>query len=248
MRDTVTVNGIILSSMPVGEADRRLSLVTKELGKISCFARGARKPTSRFVGDARPFNFGTFELLPGRDAYALSNANVTERFEAVTEDLVKSAYGSCFLELTGRISHENTDGGPALALLYYALKALGRGAVDPRLVKTVFEAATLRLEGYLPSFTHCAKCRKELSSAFFYPALMSPLCPDCAGENTLYPLSKSAVYALNFIAGTESARLFSFTLKEEVLKEVKDVVDILLSNMLGKPLKSAELLDVLTSV
>ena len=51
MRDTVSVNGIILSAMPVGEADRRLSLVTKELGKISCFARGARKPTSRFVGE-----------------------------------------------------------------------------------------------------------------------------------------------------------------------------------------------------
>ena len=248
MRDTVTVNGIILSAMPVGEADRRLSLLTKELGKISCFARGARKPTSRFVGDCRPFTFGSFELMPGRDAYALSGDNVTERFGGVTEDLVKAAYGSCFLELSGRISHENTDGGPALSLLYYALKAIERGVMDPKLVKTVFEAKTLQFEGYLPSFTHCAKCRKELTEAAFYPALMSPVCRECAGESPSYPLSKSALFTMNFIAGTESRKLFSFTLKEDVLKEVKEVVDLLLSNMLGKPLKSAELLDVLSSV
>lgn len=248
MRDTVSVNGIILSAMPVGEADRRLSLLTKELGKISCFARGARKPTSRFVGDTFPFSFGTFELIPGRDSYTLSNALVKDHFEALTTDLVRSAYASCFLELAGRISHENTDGGPALALLYYALKALERGAVEAKLIKTVFEAKALQFEGMYPDFRHCAKCRKETETAFFYPALFEILCPDCAGEHTLHPLSKSALYALNFIAGTESGKLFTFTLTDEVFKEVKDVVDLLLNHMLDKPLKSAELLDVLTAV
>ena len=70
MQDTIEVNGIVLSSMPVGEADRRVVLLTKELGRISCFAHGARKPTSRMVGATRTFAFGRFELFQGRDAYS----------------------------------------------------------------------------------------------------------------------------------------------------------------------------------
>ena len=46
MTDNMEVTGIVLTAMPIGEADRRILLLTKELGKISAFVRGARKPTS----------------------------------------------------------------------------------------------------------------------------------------------------------------------------------------------------------
>ena len=247
MHDTEPVNGIILSSMPVGEADRRLSLLTKELGKISCFARGARRPTSRLVGDTHPFAFGVFELTPGRDAYSLSQVEISEHFETVQSDLTKSAYGACFLELSARMSHENTDGGPQLSLLYYALRAQSRGIVPPALVKTVFDAKTLQGEGMFPEFGHCVKCGKAVETAVFKPALMQIVCESCADGEAVYPQSKSALYALNFIYRTEPAKLFTFSVTASVQKEMTDVVDVLLHYALEKPLKSAELLEVLIS-
>lgn len=245
MRETILTSGIILSAMPVGEADRRLSLLTKELGKVSCFVRGARKPTNRFVGETRPFAFGTFELLPGRDAYQLYRTEISDYFEAVTSDLVRSAYGSCFLELAGRVCHENTDGGPVLSLLYYALRTLAKGVIRPSLTKTVFEAKILQTEGLLPSFQTCAKCGKAVDHAVFKPAMMQIVCADCDTGEAVYPLSKSALYALNHIAGAEMRTLFTFSVTEEVEKEMTDVVRILMRHTMDKPLRSEALLNVL---
>lgn len=124
MDELVSLHGIVLSSMPIGESDRRLLLLTTELGKISCFAKGARKPTSPYVGSTRPFALGEFKIYPGRNSYSLSGVSIDEYFEEIVKDGRKSCYGCYFLELAARFSHENTDGTPVLKLLYGALKAL----------------------------------------------------------------------------------------------------------------------------
>ena len=62
MQDRIKVLGIVLKAEPIGEYDRRVVILTREKGKISAFARGARKPTSAFLAPTSPFTFGTFEL------------------------------------------------------------------------------------------------------------------------------------------------------------------------------------------
>ena len=66
MIETVTVIGMVISSMAISEYDKRLVLLTKELGKITAFARGARKTTSQFLAGSQPMAFGEFTLYRGR--------------------------------------------------------------------------------------------------------------------------------------------------------------------------------------
>ena len=60
MVETVTAMGIVISAMPMGEYDKRVVLLTKQFGKITAFARGARRPTSQFLSGTQPMSFGEF--------------------------------------------------------------------------------------------------------------------------------------------------------------------------------------------
>ena len=147
MKDTITATGIVLSTMPIGEYDKRLLLETRECGKISVFARGARRPNSPLIGAAVLFAFGEFELSEGRSAWNLRSARITEHFDWVAGDMEAMCYGSYFAELTDYYGRENLDGSEAIKLLIFALRALKNEKLSRPLIRRVFEMKAMQLEG-----------------------------------------------------------------------------------------------------
>ncbi len=147
MKDSITANGIVLSTMPIGEYDKRLLLLTRECGKVSVFARGARRPNSPLIGAAVLFAFGSFELSEGRSAYSLRNAQILEHFDWVSQDMEALCYGSYFAEISDYYGRENIDGTEAVKLLYWALRALRNDKLSRPLIRRVFEMKAMQLEG-----------------------------------------------------------------------------------------------------
>ena len=80
MQESLYVTGIVLKQTPFGEYDRIVSLLTREKGKITAFARGARKPGNRLAAATNPFAFGTFRLYEGRTSYTISEADIQNFF------------------------------------------------------------------------------------------------------------------------------------------------------------------------
>lgn len=147
MRETVTLTGIVLISAPSGEYDRRLVLLTKERGKVTAFAHGARKPGNPLMAASRTFSFGTFSLYEGRSAYNLQSAQISNYFDELSTDMEAACYGSYFLEAASYYAQENMDETELLKLLYQSLRALTKPALPNRLVRRVFELKAMVIEG-----------------------------------------------------------------------------------------------------
>ena len=147
MSDLLEVNGMVLSSMPIGEYDRRLVLLTRERGKISAFAKGARRPNSSLLAGSRPFSYGAFWLYEGRSSYTVRSMEIRHYFEKLSLDLEKTCYGSYFLEFADYYGKEGLDATPLLKVLYGALLALEKEKMPLPLIRRVLELKAMEVNG-----------------------------------------------------------------------------------------------------
>ena len=109
MQDYTEITGMVLKVEPMGEYDKRVVILTKEKGKISAFARGARKQGSRLLAATSPFSFGEFKIYAGRNSYSIMEASISNYFEGLREDFEGAYYGMYFLELMDYYTRENSD-------------------------------------------------------------------------------------------------------------------------------------------
>jgi len=147
MRELVKVTGMVTSSKPVGEYDKRLVLLTRERGKIAAFARGARKQNSVLMAGSRPFSFGRFILYEGRDSYTVQSMEISNYFEELSSDMEGACYGFYFMELAEYYTRENLDESQMLKLLYQSLRALLKPSLPNPLIQLIFEMKAMVING-----------------------------------------------------------------------------------------------------
>ena len=177
----IVLTGMVLSTMPIGEYDRRVVILTKEQGKISAFARGARRPNSPLVGAVNPLAFGEFTMYEGRTSYTIQSASITNYFAELREDVVGAYYGFYFLEVADYYAKEYTDEREMLKLLYQSMRALINPHIPNRLVRRIFELKALTVNGQAPQVFQCVICGDKERPAVFSPAKGGLVCSECSG-------------------------------------------------------------------
>ena len=117
---------MVLSATTIGEYDKRVVLLTKEWGRISAFARGARRPKSPLSASTEPFTFGEFYVYKGRDSYSIEQVEVKQFFPKLRQDLDALYMGLYFCEVADYFTREGMNAKEELNLLYVSLHALTR--------------------------------------------------------------------------------------------------------------------------
>ncbi len=218
MQDFVIVTGMILQALPMGEYDRRVLILTKERGKISAFAKGARRQNSKLVARTNPFCFGTFKLYEGRNSYSLVDGEISNYFDGFREDLEGAVYGMYFLDVADYYTRENNDEKNMLSLLYQSLRALLLPSIPNELVRYIFEMKALAVNGEFPG-----------------PPEDTAILPDTR-------------YAIEYVAAAGLDKLYTFVVSDEVLKELSQCAGEYRKRFLGKKFKSLEILEELLGI
>lgn len=214
MSQGIELTGMVLSASPSGEYDKRVVLLTKERGKITGFARGARRQGSTLLAAASPFCFGKFTLYEGRTAYTLVSADISNYFEKVKEDLEGACYGFYFMEFADYYGRENLDASEMLNLLYVSLLALEREQLPNALVRYVFEIKMMVINGEFPQ--------------------------DAAFDQSLL---ESTRYALQYVIAAPLQKLYTFVVKDEVQEELARIQDKVRDLYIDRKFRSLDILE-----
>ena len=213
MQGIAEITGMVLKAEPINEYDRRVVLLTKERGKISAFARGARKPNSKLLAATNPFCFGTFKLYEGRTSYNIMEVEITNYFESLREDFESAYYGMYFLEVMDYYTRENNDEKELLKLLYQSLRALMHEGLSNVLVRYVFEMKAMVINGEFPGMPR-------------------------EGE-----WEESTRYAVSYIMDSSIEKLYTFTVTPQVLMQLKQIADDYRARYVDRQFKSLEIVD-----
>ncbi len=242
----IILTGMVLSTMPIGEYDKRVVLLTDKRGKITAFSRGSRRPNSAMLGATEPCVFGRFTLVEGRSSYTLIGAEISKYFMELRGDITGALLGFYCLEVAGYFTKENMESTAVLNLLVATFNAACRKKVPIRLIRRVFDLKMLVLIGEYPQVFSCVKCGCEAPLEDFAPNLSGMVCPQCRKFAVrAMPVLPSALYAMQYIISSEVSRLYTFTVSEDVLENLEAVIGACMRSAAGEEFKSEAMLEAM---
>ena len=196
--DEIKTRGIVLDNAPQNEYDKRLVILTTDLGRITVFANGARRSGSRFAAVSQKFVMAEITLRPGRNAYTLTKAVIIRPFLELSADLTKMCYASYMCELTAYYTREGLAAKDELNLLNVSFVALLGSGLSEQLIRCIFECKLLDIEGEGFQIEEYKK----------HGGVLSP----------------TAEYTIGYILSRELTELYDFDLKPEILDEISDII------------------------
>lgn len=177
---SIRVEAVVLRHSDWGEADRMLTLYTREEGKMRVVAKGVRRLRSRKAGHVEPFTRAALQLARGRDLWIVTQAETINAYLPLRESLVLTGYAAYVIELIDRITYEE---GENRALFQLLVDTLERIAAEPDPIPAVryYEVRLLDLAGFRPELFHCVRCGSEIQpqDQFFSFELGGVVCPRC---------------------------------------------------------------------
>lgn len=198
---------IVLRTHKLGEADRIITLLTRQHGRVRAVARGVRRTTSRFGSRLEPFTHVDLQLAEGRNLDTITQAETLTPFsKGLGLDYDRYTAGTVMLETADRLVPEERQ--PAVQqflLLVGGLRAMVAGEHGAGQVLDSYLLRSLSVAGWAPSFAHCARCgtlpAEGASHRWFNPSLGGMLCATCRVPGSASPAPETVALLGALLAG-----------------------------------------------
>lgn len=244
---TYKTEAIVMRRTDIGEADRILTLLTPEHGKMRVVAKGIRRLTSRKAGHLELLTHVSLLIAQGRDLDIVTQAQALDMYSAVRDDLGRLAFASYTIELIDRFTAELQEAGEMYTLLHWTLTLLNEGAEPERLGRHV-ELKVLELAGYQPELRRCTACKREIvaEDQFFSLVDGGVVCPRCADARSgLIAVGVEALKYLRYFQSQPWSKVATLRLSTTTMAEMEYVLQRYIVALLERQLKSVEFLKLI---
>jgi len=162
-RRPYVTDAIVLSRFELGEADRVLTVITPDYGKLKIIAKGVRRPTSRLGGSLEPFAELRIALSHGRTFEHVTQVSIAHAWLAMRDSLESAATAWYLAELAERSSEERAVSEPLYTLLRRAYELLDGGMARARVARW-YEMRLADELGQRPEVDRCVECDRMLEA------------------------------------------------------------------------------------
>lgn len=234
---------LIIKHQDFGEADRLLTLLSYDLGKVRAINRGARKPLSKLAGHLEPFSLTDCQLQEGRTFYTVTSAQLTHSFPTIRSQLSKTSLVSYWLEMVDTLLPDAEPQPTLFVLLQQSLHILESSDLqaDDQLLTAGFSLKFLSNIGYLPEMMHCVACHAPLEPTKnrFSARLGGILDDGCWGTDpAALPIAADTIKAMRLLTQQSITIIPRLALVPSVLKELENITELYLHYQVGRPLRS----------
>ncbi len=239
---TLTAKGIIVKETKSGEADKFITVLLKDYGKMTVFCKGARNTKSKFLASTSLFSYCEFVIFTGAKTPSLLQIDLIESFYNIRLDYDTLSYASYFTEISDKLILSDVNCDDHIRLLYVAFKNLTKENANIDLVKVTFELKFLELMGMYPAHNFCGCCNEEvneLSGKVFFD-INGLLCYNCR-QNHLEKsilIDNSFIYILNYILNTDISKVFNYTISEHTINLLSNATTLFIRGNIAENFKS----------
>ncbi len=253
--EELEISGLVIRETKTGDADKVITLLTAEKGRLSVSGKGASSLRSKYAASARLFSYSTFLLRKSNRYWYIRDAFYIDSFTELGTDLEKLALANYITEAAYEVAREEFENPALMSLTLNALYAAARTNLPPEQIRGAFEFRMAAQEGFAPDLAACGVCGAPLGSEDCTLDVMNGrlLCKKCraAAENDpvyyedetakiFIRVSPPVLAALRYIAAAPPKRFLSFSLDRQELSLFSVVCERYLLNHLEHGFSSLE--------
>ncbi len=194
---------IVLRTHKLGEADRIVTMLTREHGKVRAVAKGVRRTSSRIGARLEPFMVADVQLYEGRNLDIVNQAETIQPFaRAIASDYQLFTAATAMVETADKlVTHEREPALQQYRLLRGGLNSLANREHDHGLVLDAYLLRAFAVEGWAPSFDSCATCGKPGPHRSFVAAGGGAVCEDDRPSGAAAPAPETFFLLQSLVAG-----------------------------------------------
>ena len=235
---TVKTKGIIIAEKIMSDFDKMLTILTPNMGKIECVAKGSRRPKSLLMAGTQFLCFGDYMLYKGGENYSMNSCETIELFYNIRTDLDKLKYAVYITKIINDVTTENQNNYKILQLYLNTLYVISNTDKDLEFVTSIFRLRLLSIIGYRPEIEECKTCKEKENLTKFSIRDNGFKCTACGKQDKgAIDMSETTKDAIRYIILSDAKKIYSFQVPKESIEELKIISKLYLTEKLEKEYK-----------